>query len=105
MPLSRKPGAAAMAFEDLKSMTVAVSLNLSDGVILGVDSAVTIPGTTGEAKIYENAEKLFQLGERPIGVAIYGLGGLGARSIGSYLREFEITDPNGIVGADNDLAT
>jgi len=70
-------------------MTVAVSCNLSDGVILGVDSAVSVPGPSGVAKVYENAEKLFQIGERPIGIAIFGLGGIEARSIGSYLLEFE----------------
>jgi hypothetical protein len=78
-------------------MTVAVSCNLSDGVILGVDSAVTVTTPQGIAKVYENAEKLFQLGERPIGVATYGLGAIGGRGIGSQLRELEVTDPNGIV--------
>lgn len=76
-------------------MTVAVSLNLSDGVILAVDSAVTVPDNSDGtiAKVYENANKLFQLGHCPIGVAIYGMGAIGSRGIGSYLREFELTDP------------
>jgi len=79
-------------------MTVAVSCNLSDGVILGVDSAVTVPSPRGGiAKVYENAEKLFQLADRTIGISCFGLGGLGARSIGSYVREFEIQNPNNIV--------
>lgn len=72
------------------SMSVAVSCNLSDGVILGVDSAVTVPGPTGIDKVYENAEKLFRLGNRRIGVATYGLGVIGARTIGSFVREFEV---------------
>jgi len=72
------------------SMTVAVSCSLPDGVILGVDSAVTVPASGGVAKVYENAEKIFQLGSRPIGIATYGLGALGTRSIGSYIREFEV---------------
>jgi len=83
-------------------MTVAVSCNLSDGVILGVDSAVSIPGPMGIAKVYENAEKLFQVGKRPIGVAIFGLGGIEARSIGSYLREFEYEN-SGIVSSQNTI--
>ena len=76
-------------------MTVAVSLNLSDGVILAVDSAVTVPSESGDmiVKVYENARKLFQLGHCPIGVAIYGMGAIGSRGIGSYLREFELTAP------------
>lgn len=73
-------------------MTVAVACNLSDGVILGVDSAVTVPAPGGVQKVYENAEKLFQLGERPIGVAVFGMASIGTRSIGSYIREFEVTE-------------
>jgi hypothetical protein len=46
-------------------VTVAVSCNLSDGVILGVDSAVTVPAPQGIVKVYENAEKLFSLGSAP----------------------------------------
>jgi len=79
-------------------MSVAISCNLSDGVILGVDSAVTLPGPGGILKVYENAEKLFQLGTKHIGVATYGLGGLRDRTIGSYLREFEILDPGQVIG-------
>lgn len=42
-------------------MTVAVSCNLSDGVILGVDSAVTLTNNKGAIiKVYENAKKLFK---------------------------------------------
>lgn len=70
-------------------MTVAVSCNLSEGVILAADSAVTVPTPQG-SKVYESAEKLYQLGTAPIGVAIYGLAALGARSIGNYLHEFEL---------------
>jgi hypothetical protein len=85
-------------------MTVAVSCNLSDGVVLGVDSAVTIPAGQGVAKVYENAEKLFQIGNRPIGVAFFGLGGLGGRTLGSHLREFEATDPNQVISSNNTMA-
>ena len=66
-------------------------------MILGVDSAVTIPaiGAPGSvAKVYENAEKLFQLADLPIGVAIYGLGALGTRGSAANLREFEVRDPD-----------
>lgn len=81
-------------------MTVAVSCNLSDGVILGVDSAVTVPAEAGVVKVYENAEKLFQLGKRPIGIATFGLGVFGSRTIGSYVREYEVTDPDDLLQAD-----
>jgi hypothetical protein len=84
-------------------LTVAISCNLSDGVILGVDSAVTLPSPTGVVKVYEEGEKLFQLGTRPIGVATYGLGGILNRTIGSYLREFEVTNPNNVLSTNNSL--
>lgn len=75
-------------------MSVAVSCNLSDGVIMGVDSAVTVPASGGGvAKVYEDAEKLHQLCDRPIGVANFGLGSLGGRSIGSYIWEFTLSPP------------
>jgi len=84
-------------------LTVAVSCNLSDGVILGVDSAITVASAGGVAKVYEQAEKLFQLGNLPIGVATFGLGGIRTRTIGSYLREFEMRDPNSALSARNNL--
>jgi hypothetical protein len=86
-------------------VTVAVSCNLSDGVVLAVDSAVTLPdGSGGIAKVYENASKLFQLGERPIGIAAFGIGALGTRSVGSYVREFETLNPGDVVSAGSSLA-
>ena len=84
-------------------MSVAVSCNLSDGVILGVDSSVTLTTAGGVVKTYENAEKLFQLGDRPIGVAAFGIGALGERSIGSYIREFEMRDPDGAVSGETSV--
>lgn len=72
-------------------MSVAVSCSLADGVVLGVDSAVTLTDPRGQViKVFENADKLFQLGRRPIGIATFGLAGMEARGIGSYLREFEV---------------
>jgi hypothetical protein len=86
-------------------VTVAVSCNLSDGVVLAVDSAVTLPDASGGiAKVYENAEKLFELGDKPIGIAAFGIGALGTRSVGSYVREFEMLNPRDVVKADVPLA-
>lgn len=85
-------------------MTVAVSLNLSDGVVLGVDSAITLsgidptqPNIMQVLKCYENAEKLFQLGSKPVGIAVFGMGNMSSRSIGNYIKEFEIKNPNNVV--------
>lgn len=75
------------------TMSVAVLCNLSDGIIFGVDSAVTVSSAQGIHKVFEDAEKLFHLGDK-IAVATYGLAGLEGRSIGSFIREFEKTNPN-----------
>lgn len=74
-------------------MSVAVLCNLSDGLIVGVDSAVTVADASGIRKVFDEGEKLFQLAAK-IGVATYGLGGLEGRSIGSFIREFELAHPN-----------
>ena len=69
-------------------MTVAVACNLAEGVVLGVDSAVTMSNQQKQViKTYEHAEKIFKLGEKPVGIATYGLGAIGNRIIGSYVRE------------------
>jgi hypothetical protein len=79
-------------------MTVAVSCNTAEGVILGVDSALTLTNDQGQVlKTYENAAKLFQLGQKPIGIATFGLDFIGNRIVGSYLLEFEGKDPGGVV--------
>lgn len=78
-------------------MTVAVSLSLPEGVILGVDSAVTLGSSKGVLKVFENAKKLFQLSEKPIGIACFGTASIGNRTIGSYVREFELLNPNNVV--------
>ena len=62
--------------------------NLSDGVIIGVDSALSVWGTNGVEKVFEDGEKLFQL-KKKIGVATFGLAGMAGRCIGSFLYEFD----------------
>jgi hypothetical protein len=68
-------------------VSVIVLCNLSDGLIIGVDSAVTVADASGIRKVFNEGEKLklFQLADK-IGVATYGLGGLEGRSIGSFIR-------------------
>jgi hypothetical protein len=70
-------------------VSVAVLLNLSDGLILGVDSAVTVFDANGISKVFEDSDKIFQLGLLRVGIATYGLAGLEGRTIGSFIREFE----------------
>lgn len=80
-------------------MTVAVAGNFPEGVVLGVDSALTISDLTKKqvVKVYENAEKLFQLGTKPIGIAAFGTAIIGGRTIGSYIQEFEAKNPENVV--------
>jgi hypothetical protein len=98
-------------------MSVVVACNLSDGVIMGVDSAITLPAAPpmpgaplppnvmigGVLKTYEDAEKLFPLGERPIGVATFGAAVINTRTVGNYLREFVLKDPGGIVSTPSSI--
>lgn len=79
-------------------MTVAISCNLSDGVILGVDSAISVEGAftnprgeqhKGILKVYKSSEKLYKL-SKFVGITTFGLGMIGSRSMGSYLSEFKL---------------
>lgn len=74
-------------------MTIVTSVKVRDGLILGTDSMsqVQISDPQGQPqfiKAYENARKLFQVGDLPIGVMSYGLGNIGQRSIESLMFEF-----------------
>jgi hypothetical protein len=74
-------------------MTIIASVKVRDGLILATDSMTQIsrslPGQTPTAfKSYENARKLFQVGQLPIGVMTYGLGNIGERSIEGLMLEF-----------------
>jgi hypothetical protein len=63
-------------------MTIAIALKVGDGVVLGADSASTLAGPDGVINVYFNAEKLFNLVKGvPLGMAVYGLGGLDGRSV------------------------
>lgn len=77
-------------------MSIGVICNLSDGVILGADSAITVFGSPAQGgqpiavKVYYDARKVFQLAESVnIGILTYGTSIIGARTIESYIREFE----------------
>ncbi len=54
-------------------------------------------------KVYGDADKLFALGERPVGVATYGTPMIADRWLGSYLHEFVIKDPNGVLSRETTL--
>lgn len=79
-------------------MSIGVVCNLSDGVVLGVDSALTIWGTVntptggttpGVLNVYNECEKLFHPDGLKAGVLFAGLAMLGDRTLESYVREWE----------------
>jgi hypothetical protein len=82
-------------------VSIVVCCNLPDGIILGADSAVTVSGTvvdestgarqSGVLKVFERGQKIFQLRkDLPLGLATFGIFGLGERTVGSHLEEFEV---------------
>src|SRR5207245_3444678 len=48
----------------------------------------TTPTGPGLVKAYDHAQKLFQIGNLPVGVMVYGSGNIGPRSVASYITEF-----------------
>jgi hypothetical protein len=78
------------------AVSICVALNLSDGVVMAVDSATTMFNGPGAiSKVFLDADKLFQLGKLRVGIAVYGLASLHGRTIGSYVSEFVGTPENG----------
>jgi hypothetical protein len=74
-------------------LTIVASVKVRDGLILATDSMTQISGgSAGQTpmvlKAYENARKLFQVGDLPIGVMTFGLGNIGQRSIEGLMLEF-----------------
>lgn len=74
-------------------MTIVISAKTSEGLVLGADSLVAenITLENGQSFItntFENAKKLFQLEDYPIGVLVWGMGHIGNRNIGSLIDEF-----------------
>ena len=74
-------------------MTICVSVRVPDGIVLGTDSLSTVTAKDSEGvpyvvKSYPNARKLFQIGDLPIGVFIYGQANVGQRSVYELIRDF-----------------
>src|ERR1039458_9618527 len=76
-------------------MSICVALNLSDGVVMAVDSATTMfSGPGAISKVFMDADKLFQLGKLKVGIATYGVASLHGRTIGSFISEFTANQGN-----------
>lgn len=69
-------------------MTIVTCVKVRDGLVLGTDSMAHIERGGVFLRSYQNATKLFQVGNLPMGVVSWGLGNLGHRSIESLMREF-----------------
>lgn len=78
-------------------MSVVIIVKVSEGLVLGADSASTIRGKVqtpegvheGVLKTHFNARKLLQIGDFPIGVLTWGTAFIGSRTIESLVREWE----------------
>lgn len=79
-------------------MSIVVVVKVSEGLVLGADSAATLTGqvrdpqgTTlnGVLKTFYNAKKLLQIGDFPIGVLSWGNAFIGPRTLESHIREWE----------------
>jgi hypothetical protein len=78
-------------------MSVAVVVKVSEGLVLGTDSAAAIHGRVeadggiqeGVLKVFYHAKKLLQIGDFPIGMCTWGRAFVGMRTIESLVREWE----------------
>jgi len=74
-------------------MSIVMSVRVGDGLVMAADSAATLQAldqqrrVRGVAKIFNNATKILQLRDYPVGVASWGAGTIGARSISSLVYE------------------
>ena len=79
-------------------MSICVAFNLSDGVVIAVDSATTLIGNDGNiTKVFPDVDKLFQLGDLKVGIATYGIAAMKGRTIGSFIREFAVDPVNAAI--------
>jgi hypothetical protein len=77
-------------------MTIVVTAKVTDGLVLTADSASTFTGP-GAVKIYNNANKIFNLVKVwPIGAMVYGNGSIGSSSIETLTKDLRarLSNPN-----------
>ena len=70
-------------------MTIVVTIRVNDGIVLAADSATSfVDGTGNVAKIYNSANKIFNLVKVwPVGAMTYGAGSIGAASISTLSKD------------------
>ena len=75
-------------------MTIAISINVNDGIVLASDSASSLvvsndQGNTSVQNIYNNADKIYNLYKGlPIGAMTWGSGSVGTASIATLAKDF-----------------
>lgn len=70
-------------------MTIAISLKVSDGLVLAADSASTIYNENKIINVYNHANKVFNLYKGlPIGGLTWGAGSIGLASISTLVKDF-----------------
>lgn len=74
-------------------MTIVAAVKSRDALVLGTDSMTQVIGGTPPQllKSYNNATKLFQLGEYPIVAATWGSGNIAHQSIGGIVLDYAET--------------
>ena len=83
-------------------MTVAMVVQVSEGVVLAADSAMAVQGEMrqqgqppiqGLLKVYNSATKIVQLRDWPVGLVTFGAAQIGARTLESHVQEFAEEQP------------
>ena len=71
-------------------MSIVISCKTPEGVILGVDSAVTVLSSDRKTVlgVRKDQKKLFQLRNKPIGIAVSGEVDFGNKNVNFYLESF-----------------
>lgn len=78
-------------------MSICVSVKVAEGLVLAADSTSTIIGEledqagnkqVGVLQTFQNASKITQIKDYPIGVMSWGIGAVGGRSLESLVAEF-----------------
>src|SRR4051812_39764301 len=68
-------------------MTIAITVKVTDGIVIASDSATTI-GRGESGNVYNHAEKLFNLMKgKPIAAVMWGLGNIGDASMAMVIRD------------------
>ena len=79
---------------------------VNDGLVLASDSATTLRLSNGDAQVYNNADKIFNLYKGlPIGAATWGLGAICGASMATLAKDFrkliaQAATPAGPIGID-----